>query len=118
MMPNGKKSELERLPNEVKYLKNEMKNLRFQLKDMHEKDTLLMEQIDSHFTGLFNGVEKELKLLRSTLVLVLLANMPNRHNRKSFLRMVDFVKKESDFQDFVDDIFGGLIDTKKLADIL
>ena len=77
-----------RLPNEIKYLKNEISKFRKELGKIHKEESNQMELIDNHFAKLFSGVENELKLLRTTLVLLLLANMKNRNNRKAFLKMI------------------------------
>lgn len=112
------KDQIKHLANQITYLKRELVTQRQQRKELHEQELAVMADLDTRFAHVFGGVVKELKLLRTTLVLLQLAGMPNKMNRKAFLKMVDFVKQESDFQEFADDMFAGLLDTKILGDML
>jgi hypothetical protein len=118
MMPKKKPARELKLENEIRYIRNAIVNLNNTLIQQGAKDDKYMEEITVNFASVFKGVENELRLLRHTLVLLLLASMSNKKQRRAFLKMVDFVQEETDFQDYIDTQYDGLLNTKKLKDAL
>ena len=103
---------------EIRYVRNTLERIHQLMLKQSSEDSDLISEFNKNFGSVFTGVKDELRLLRQTLVLLLLANMDNNKKRKAFLKMVDFVQEETDFQDFIDTEYEGLLNTKILKDAL
>ena len=107
-----------RLHYEVRYLRNQLKKLSQQIKESTELEKGLFEAFEGNFVAIFSEIAHELKVLRLTLVLLLLANMDNANKRKAFLKMVEFIQQEDLFQEFIDEQYDGIINTKKMKEVI